>query len=53
MLKTKIQEKFEKIWSQFVEEVAFFKMFPPYGPMLRKTKKKNPTEIQDLKISKI
>ncbi len=41
MLKTKIQEKFEKIWSQFVEEVALFvggdlsllQFWLPEGPM--------------------
>ncbi len=37
MLKTKILEKFEKIWSWFVEGVTFFK-FSRYGPRLRKTK---------------
>ncbi len=38
-LKTKIQEMFEKIWSQFVEGVAFFKS--PLWSMSRKTRKNN------------
>ncbi len=51
ILKRNIQEKFEKIWSRFVEEETFFFLiFPPNGTMLRKRKQFD--KIQDLKISK-
>ncbi len=47
MLKTKIQEKFEKIWSRFVEVVAILK-FPPIWSNV----KENDKNLLKFKISR-
>ncbi len=51
MLRTKIQDKFEKIWSQFVEGVAFFKIFSAIWSHFKENEKNSlKFKSQNLKI---